>query len=74
MKNNRLESIQIIYPYCTITRECLEYIISGHFTNIKLLKLYLVMRNSKGGAKDTIWRELKNYCESLIKDYKINLR
>jgi hypothetical protein len=54
-------------------RECLKHIISGGFTQLKTLQLYLAVRES-GGAKDAIWDKLKNYCTSSLQKYNVYIR
>jgi hypothetical protein len=71
--NNCLERTHIVNGYCTMNREYLNYIISGHLKNLKVLELYVVMRN-KERKEDVIWDRLRSYCITSLESYNIYIR
>lgn len=69
-----MEKLVIKSQYYTISRECLEYLISGKLPHLKYLEIASKALGSIDGKKDNIWDRLKNYFESSIKEYyKINI-
>lgn len=73
-KNTSLQIMHIAHIHLTMSRSCLEYIISGNFSRLRVLNLYITVKDSIGGAKDDIWDRLKNYCETSLKGYNIYCR
>lgn len=74
LKNRSLEIMHIAHIHLTMSRSCLEYIISGNFSRLRVLNLYITVKDSIGGAKDDIFDRMKKYCETSLKGYNIYCR